>query len=144
MQAELADVKIKRALLVGDLLARCGGQRLRRQPLAPTAHHQLSALRAAVVIQRRLDPLLPLATPLRQRVAQPDPRAEIEDVIRPLPTVHYCKIDPKTNILIVQVHDTPEHRSLVSSEIKQVIMDISGYDVAHGFSKELKPSMAGK
>ena len=43
-----------------DLLARGRRQRLRCEPLAPVAGHQLPALRAAVVIQHRLDPLLPL------------------------------------------------------------------------------------
>ena len=63
-------------------LARRGRQRLSGEPLATVAGHQLTALRAPVVIQGRLDPLLPLAALLRQRVPQPDPRAEIEDVIR--------------------------------------------------------------
>ena len=47
----------------------------------PVTDHQRAALRAAVVIQRRLDPLLPLATLLRQLVAQPHLRARIEDVL---------------------------------------------------------------
>ena len=34
-----------------------------------------------MVIEHRLDPLLPLAALLDQRVTQPDPRAQIEDVI---------------------------------------------------------------
>ena len=63
------------------LLARCRGQRLRGQPVTPVSGHQLTTLRAAVVIQRRLDPLLPLAALLRQRVPQPHPRAQIQDVL---------------------------------------------------------------
>ena len=34
-----------------------------------------------MVIERRLDPLLPLAALLRERVAQPDPGAKVKDVI---------------------------------------------------------------
>jgi hypothetical protein len=34
-----------------------------------------------VVVEHRLDPLLPLSTLIDQRVAQPDPRTQIEDVI---------------------------------------------------------------
>jgi hypothetical protein len=64
-----------------DLLARGLRQRLRLKPRAPVADQQRTPLRAAVVIQRRLDPLLPLRALLRQRVAQPDPGAQIEDVI---------------------------------------------------------------
>jgi hypothetical protein len=63
------------------LLARGKGQRLRGQPLAPVADHQLPPPLAAVVIQGRLDPLLPLRALLGQRVPQPDPGAQIEDVI---------------------------------------------------------------
>ena len=55
-----------------DLRARV---RLRRQPRAPVAGHQRAPLRAAVVIQGRLDPLLGLAALLRERVPQPDTRA---------------------------------------------------------------------
>ena len=64
-----------------DLLARGGGQRLRRQPRPPVERQQLAALRAAVVIQHRLDALLPLAALMRQRVTQPDLSAEIEQMI---------------------------------------------------------------
>jgi hypothetical protein len=64
-----------------DLLARGGAQRLRGEPLAPIADQQRAALRAAMVIQRRLDPLLPLRALLRKRVPQANPRAEVEDVI---------------------------------------------------------------
>ncbi len=35
-----------------------------------------------MVIQRRLEPLLPLRALLRERVPQPDPRTQIKDVIR--------------------------------------------------------------
>jgi len=64
-----------------DLLARGVRQRLSGQPLAPVTDHQLAALHAAVVIQRRLDPLLVLRALLRKRVAQPHPGAQIQDVI---------------------------------------------------------------
>lgn len=73
-----------------------------------------------------------------------DNAKEIEDIYMKLPTVHYCKVDTKTNSLIVQVRDTPEHKSLVSSELKQVMMDLSGYDVGHTFNKEMKPSLIGR
>ena len=57
---QLAVERIDRPKRDRDLLARRDGQRLSGEPLAPVASHQLAALRAAVVIQRRLDPLLPL------------------------------------------------------------------------------------
>ena len=38
-------------------------------------------MRAAVVVEHRLDPLLPLATLMRERVPRADPRAQIEDVL---------------------------------------------------------------
>jgi hypothetical protein len=65
-----------------DLLARARRQRLGGKPALPLAGHQVASLRAAVVIEHRLDALLPLASLLRQRVPQPDPRAQIQDVIR--------------------------------------------------------------
>ena len=63
------------------LLAGARFQRLRGEPREPVTVHQVPALRAAVVIEHRLDPLLPFAALLRQGVAQPDAGAEIEDVI---------------------------------------------------------------
>ena len=64
-----------------DLLTRGRRQRLGRQPLAPVTDQQRAALRTAMVIQRRLDPLLPLRALLRERVAQPHAGTQIEDVI---------------------------------------------------------------
>src|SRR5205823_7631983 len=54
---------------------------LGRQPVATIAKHQRASLRAAVVIEHRLNALLPLRALLTELVAQPDPGAEIEDVI---------------------------------------------------------------
>ena len=51
-----------------DLLTRGRGQRLGVQPVAPVTHHQLPSMRTPVVIEHRLDPLLPLAVLLNQRV----------------------------------------------------------------------------
>jgi hypothetical protein len=65
-----------------DLLTRGRRQRLPREPLAACVGHQVAPLREAVVIEHRLDALLPLATLSDQRVTQPDPGAQIKDVIR--------------------------------------------------------------
>jgi hypothetical protein len=64
-----------------DLLARRRGQRLLLEPRSAVARHQLAPLRAAVVIERRLNALLPLAALIAKRVAQPDPCAQIEQVV---------------------------------------------------------------
>jgi hypothetical protein len=64
-----------------DLLTRRLGQRLRRQPAAAVVGHQVAPLRTPVVIEHRLDPLLPLTALMRQGVTQPDPSAEIQHVI---------------------------------------------------------------
>ena len=56
-------------------------QRQARRATRVLARQQPAALRAAVVIEHRLDPLLPLAALIDERVAQPDPGAQIEDVI---------------------------------------------------------------
>ncbi|HKG76260.1 MAG TPA: hypothetical protein VKA90_01960 [Beijerinckiaceae bacterium] len=65
-----------RHLLAGGLR-----QRLRLKPRAPVADQQRAALRASVVIEHRLDPLLPLRALLTERVPQPDPSTQIQDVI---------------------------------------------------------------
>jgi hypothetical protein len=54
-----------------DLLARSDRQRLRGQPPQPLLGHQVAPLHRAVVIEHRLDPLLPLATLMRERVPHP-------------------------------------------------------------------------
>jgi len=48
----------------------------------PRERQQVAVLRAAVVIEHRLDPLLPLSALMRQRVAQTHPGTEVEDVPR--------------------------------------------------------------
>jgi hypothetical protein len=48
---------------------------------SPLPGHQVASLRAAVVVEHRLDALLPLAALRRERVPQPDPRAQIQNVI---------------------------------------------------------------
>jgi hypothetical protein len=63
------------------LTTRRDGQWLSGEPLAAVADHQRSALRTAVVIQGRLNSLLPLRALLGQRGPQPDPGTQIEDVI---------------------------------------------------------------
>jgi hypothetical protein len=64
-----------------DLLA-CGlGQRLSGKPFAPVANHQLTPVWTAVVVEHGLDPLLPLAALVGERMPRPDPRAQIEDVL---------------------------------------------------------------
>jgi hypothetical protein len=65
-----------------DLLARARRQRLSAKPALPLARHEIPSLRAPVVVEHRLDALLPFAALLRERVTQPDPRAQIKDVIR--------------------------------------------------------------
>jgi hypothetical protein len=62
----------------GDLLTRGGRQWLCREPRPASQGQQFAALWAAVVIQDRLDTLLPLTPPMRQRVPQPDLSAEIQ------------------------------------------------------------------
>ena len=47
----------------------------------PSPGHQVAPLREPVVIEHRLDALLPLAALRDERVPQPHPRAQIEDVI---------------------------------------------------------------
>jgi hypothetical protein len=63
-----------------DLLARGLWRGLSGQPLAPLGRHQLAARRQPVVVEHRLDALLPLAALLAQGVAQADPGAQIEQV----------------------------------------------------------------
>ena len=65
-----------------DLFASGGWQRQLLQPRAVHGAQQTSALGQPVVIEHGLDPLLPLTTVIHQRVAQPDPRAEIEQMVR--------------------------------------------------------------
>ncbi len=59
-----------------------GGSGWACEPFATVTDHQLAALRSAVVVEDRLDPLLPLCALLAERVAQPDTRAQVEDVLR--------------------------------------------------------------
>ena len=63
------------------LLARALRQGLGCEPLASLAGHERAALRTPVVEEHRLNPLLPLPTLIGQRVAQPDTRAQIEDML---------------------------------------------------------------
>lgn len=65
----------------GDLLARGDRQWLGRQPRAAADRQQLAALWAPVVIQDRLDALLPLTALMRQRVTQPDLGPKIQQMI---------------------------------------------------------------
>ena len=78
----LSKGRIADPALDGDLLARRLRQRQAVQPLASVGGHQRSALRAAVVIEHRLNPLLPLATLSGQGVTQPHTRAQIQQVRR--------------------------------------------------------------
>jgi hypothetical protein len=64
-----------------DLLARALRQRLGGEPCESVAVDQVSSLWAPVVVEHRLDPLLPLPALLRKGVTQPHPCAEIEDVL---------------------------------------------------------------
>jgi hypothetical protein len=66
-----------------DLLARGGRQREAFPPLATLLGQKTNAavVRTTVVVEHRMNPLLPLAALVDQRVAQPNPRAQIEDVI---------------------------------------------------------------
>jgi hypothetical protein len=66
----------------GDLRARGLRQRQALQPLPSVGGHQRSALRAAVVIEHRLDPLLPLGTLVGEGVTQPHTGAQIQQVRR--------------------------------------------------------------
>jgi len=68
-----------------DLLARSGGQRLCSKPGEAVLGHQVARLPTAVVIEHRLDPLLPLAALMRKRVPQPHPGPQIKDVIQRYP-----------------------------------------------------------
>jgi hypothetical protein len=61
-----------------DLLTRRPRQRLSLKPVAAVALHQPAPLRTAVVVEHRLDPLLPLGVLLDQRMAEPHPSAEIK------------------------------------------------------------------
>ena len=56
-------------------------------PGAVLAREQIGALGHPVVVEHRLHPLLPLAAIVDQRVTQPNPGAQIEDVIRADPRV---------------------------------------------------------
>ena len=64
----------------GDLLAGGLRQPLRGEPFATIGGHQVTLVRGAVVIEHRLDPLLPLGPLMRERVPAADPGAEIEGV----------------------------------------------------------------
>jgi hypothetical protein len=65
----------------GDLLARVAGQLQLGEPLARFDAEQPCPGRDAVVIEHRLHPLLPLATLVDERVPQPHPGAELEQVL---------------------------------------------------------------
>jgi len=75
-------------------------------------------------------------TPLDQKNVD-----EIEGLIKPLPSVYYCRLNPKTKVLVVQVRDEKNFPKLVSSEIKQMVQDIGQYDVGHEFSMQQKKSL---
>ena len=66
---------------------------------------------------------------------------EIEDLFKGLPTILYLNINPKTKQLIVQVQDTPKYPKLVSSEIKQIVLELGDYELNHEFSVEEKPAL---
>jgi len=53
------------------------------QPRAAFRGQQTNTVvvRTAVVVEHRVNPLLPLAAPIDERVAQPDACAEIQDVV---------------------------------------------------------------
>jgi hypothetical protein len=82
IERELSAERIDDAERDRDLLTRTGRQRLQGQPGATTLAHQIPSLRTAMVIEHRLDPLLPLRPLMRERVPQPDPGTEIKDVLR--------------------------------------------------------------
>ena len=65
-----------------DLLARRVRQRDPFQPRAVRGPEQAVFLRVPVVIEDRVDALLPLAALIDEAVTQPDPRAQIEQVLR--------------------------------------------------------------
>jgi hypothetical protein len=66
----------------GDLFARAGGELQALQPGAVLGGQQAVALGEAMVVEHGLDPLLPLAALIDQRVPQADLRAQIQQVIR--------------------------------------------------------------
>ncbi len=66
---------------------------------------------------------------------------ELETLFNGLPTIRYLNIDPKTKVLVVQVQDTPNYKKLVSSEIKQIILELGDYELRPEFSVEEKPAM---
>ncbi len=63
-----------------DLLPRRRGQLPLGEPLAFLDGHQIPMLREPVVIDDRLDPLLPLGALMRDQVPAADSRAQVEDV----------------------------------------------------------------
>ena len=65
----------------GDLLAGAGGKRQALKPGAVLAGQQAVSLREAVVVEHRLDALLPLAALIDERVTQAHPGAQIEQVL---------------------------------------------------------------
>jgi hypothetical protein len=65
-----------------DLLAGGGGKLQRGEPLALLQAQQVAALRDPVVVEHRLDPLLPLGPLMRERMTQAHPAAQIQDVSR--------------------------------------------------------------
>src|SRR5581483_7188489 len=94
--------------------------RLSRQPRATHAREQIAALRASVVIEHRLDPLLPLTTLMRERVPQPYPRSQIEDVLRrdprlrQPPTRQQLADMPRISTVGLRAPLVPTHRSRLS------------------------------
>ena len=79
------------------------------------------------------------ANPLTEKNA-----TEIAGLFKPLPTVHYFNIEPKSRKLIVQVQEAPGRQKLVSSEIKQMILDFGDYELDHGFLVEDRQSLGDK
>ena len=63
-----------------ELLARGRRERQAGEPLAVLGAQQVALLRAPVVIEHRVDPLLPLGPLMGEQMPRPDPGAEIEDV----------------------------------------------------------------
>ena len=68
-----------------DLLPSRGWQRQLADPGAVLAREQVGSLRHPVVIEHSLHPLLPLAAIVDERMTEPDPRAQIKDVVGPDP-----------------------------------------------------------
>jgi hypothetical protein len=79
---QLGFVRVDQGERDRDLLARCWRQLKRREPGACLGAEQPGARRGTVVIERRLDALLPLATLVDERVAQPDPGTQLEPSTR--------------------------------------------------------------